>query len=177
MILISGPSALPPPANVELIAVRSATEMQAAVNAHLASADVLVMAAAVADYTPERRTAGKIEKADGPLGLTLVRTPDILADAGRARGASARPVLIGFAAESGAPSERGRLKLRTKQADMIVANDISRTDAGFDSETNAVTILTAAGDEEIPLAPKSQIASMILDRAEKLLAQVPVRSA
>ena len=60
---------------------------------------------------------------------------------------------------------------------MIVANDISRTDAGFDSETNAVTILTAAGDEEIPLAPKSQIASMILDRAEKLLAQVPVRSA
>ncbi len=177
VILISGPSALSPPANVELIAVRSATEMQAAVNTHLASADVLVMAAAVADYTPERRTAGKIEKTDGPLGLTLVRTPDILADAGRARGASARPVLIGFAAESGAPSERGRLKLRTKQADMIVANDISRTDAGFDSETNAVTILTAAGDEEIPLAPKSQIASMILDRAEKLLARVPVRSA
>ena len=177
VILISGPSALQPPANVELIAVRSATEMQAAVNTHLASADLLVMAAAVADYTPERRTTGKIEKADGPLGLTLVRTPDILADAGRARGASARPVLIGFAAESGAPSERGRLKLRTKQADMIVANDISRTDAGFDSETNAVTILTAAGDEEIPLAPKSQIASMILDRAEKLLAQVPVRSA
>ena len=177
VILISGPSALQPPANVELIAVRSATEMQAAVNTHLASADVLVMAAAVADYTPERRTAGKIEKADGPLGLTLVRTPDILADAGRTRGASARPVLIGFAAESGAPSERGRLKLRAKQADMIVANDISRTDAGFDSETNAVTILTAAGDEEIPLAPKSQIASMILDRAETLLAQVPVRSA
>ena len=178
VILVSGPSALQPPANVELIAVRSAAEMQAAVNAHLASADMLVMAAAVADYTPRTAHGRQDRKGGWPARRsTLVRTPDILADAGRARGASARPVLIGFAAESGAPSERGRLKLRTKQADMIVANDISRTDAGFDSETNAVTILTAAGDEEIPLAPKSQIASMILDRAEKLLAQVPVRSA
>ena len=112
------------------------------------------------------------------MALNLVRTPDILADAGtNARRASGRPMLIGFAAESGDPAERGRLKLRAKQVDMIVANDISRADAGFDSESNAVTILTDAGEEEIPLAPKSQIASIILDRAEKLLAAVPVRSA
>lgn len=176
VILISGPSMLSPPSNVEVIRVRSASEMQAAVNAHLSSADLLVMAAAVADYTPDHRTDGKIEKSDGPLGLTLVRTPDILADAGRARGSATRPVLIGFAAESGDPVERGRAKLRAKRADMIVANDISRADTGFDSETNAVTILTATGAEEIPLASKSRIAALILDRAEKLLSPVPARS-
>jgi phosphopantothenoylcysteine decarboxylase/phosphopantothenate--cysteine ligase len=177
VILISGPSMIPPPANVEVIRVRSASEMQAVVSTHLSAADLLVMAAAVADYTPEHPTQGKIEKSDGRLGLNLVRTPDILADAGRSRGSSPRPVLIGFAAESGDAVERGRLKLRTKHADMIVANDISRSDAGFDSETNAVTIVTAAGDEEIPLAPKPHVAAIILDRAEKLLSPVPARSA
>jgi phosphopantothenoylcysteine decarboxylase/phosphopantothenate--cysteine ligase len=176
VILVSGPTSLAPPANVELIKVRSAIDMQNAVTRHLSSADLLVMAAAVADYMPEHRADGKIEKTEAPLALRLVRTPDILAEAGRARGASQRPVLIGFAAESGDPAERGRRKLRAKHVDMIVANDISRTDAGFDSETNAVTLITDAGAEEIPLAPKSDIASIILDRAEKLLSPSPARS-
>jgi phosphopantothenoylcysteine decarboxylase/phosphopantothenate--cysteine ligase len=177
VVLVSGPSSLTPPANVEIIRVRSAREMQSAVTKHVGSADLLVMAAAVADYMPERVTDGKMGKSDAPLALTLVATPDILAEIGQARGASSRPVLVGFAAESGDPAARGRLKLRSKRADMIVANDISRADAGFDAETNAVTIVTAAGDEQIPVAPKSQIASIVLDRAEKLLSPVPAPSA
>ena len=83
--------------------------MHAAVNRHAADSDIVVMAAAVADYTPERGSAGgKMEKSDGPLDLRLVRTIDILAELGRARGAAGRPVLVGFAAESGDPVPRGR---------------------------------------------------------------------
>ena len=177
VVLISGPTNLTPPANVELVRVRSAAEMQTAVDRQLASADMLVMAAAVADYTPRRRASEKIEKTDADLALDLVPTPDILAAAGHGRGAAARPLLIGFAAESGDPAARARLKLRSKKVDMIVANDISRTDAGFDAETNAVTLVTAAGDETVALAPKSQIAATILDRAEALLAQMSARPA
>jgi phosphopantothenoylcysteine decarboxylase/phosphopantothenate--cysteine ligase len=175
VILISGPTSQPVPANVEVVLVRSAVEMQAAVDAHIASADLLVMAAAVADYAPERRADGKIEKTEAPLTLNLVRTPDILANAGRARRGNQRPVLIGFAAESGDVLGRGRMKLRTKQVDMIVANDISRSDAGFDADTNAVTLITEGGDEPVGLAPKFQIAAAILDRAEKLLSWTPVK--
>lgn len=177
VVLVSGPSLLTPPPNVEVIRVRSAREMQAAVTKHVGSADLLVMAAAVADYMPQQVTDGKIGKSDAPLTLTLVPTPDILAEIGQARGASSRPVLVGFAAESGDPAARARVKLRAKHADMIVANDISRTDAGFDTETNAVTIVTATGDEQIPVAPKSHIAAVVLDRAEKLLSPIPARSA
>ncbi len=173
VVLVSGPSGLAAPANVELVRVRSAVEMHGAVLEHLTAADMLIMAAAVADYMPEERTAGKMEKSDGPLALTLVRTPDILAEAGKARGSARRPLLVGFAAESGDPIARARAKLRAKNADMIVANDISRSDAGFDSETNAVTLVTASGDEPLVVAPKAEIAFAILDRAEKLFSWIP----
>jgi phosphopantothenoylcysteine decarboxylase/phosphopantothenate--cysteine ligase len=170
VVLVSGPSHLPAPPGVEVYAVRSAHEMQAAVQQHAGDADVVVMAAAVADYTPDKgRTAGKIEKEDGALDLRLVRTPDILTDLSRARGTAALPVLIGFAAESGDPKTRGRAKLVRKNVDLIVANDISRSDAGFDSDANAVTIIATDGDTEIPLAPKSEVAAAILDRAEAIL--------
>lgn len=170
VVLVSGPSHLTPPAGVEVIAVRSAQEMQTAVQRHAADADVVVMAAAVADYTPDRgRAAGKIEKGDAPLDLRLVRTPDILSELSRTRGAASLPILVGFAAESGDPKARGRAKLVGKKVDLIVANDISRADAGFDSDANAVTIIAAAGDTEIPLAPKSDIAAAIMDRAEAML--------
>jgi phosphopantothenoylcysteine decarboxylase/phosphopantothenate--cysteine ligase len=168
VVLISGPSVQPPPAGVELVRVRSAEQMNRAVQQHASDADLVVMAAAVADYTPERR-AGKIEKTDGPLELSLVRTPDILAGLGHRRGTAARPVLVGFAAESGDPVERGRQKLLRKRADMIVANDISSEDAGFDSDLNAATIITADGAEVFPLGPKTALASLILDRTETLL--------
>ena len=96
-------------------------------------------------------------------------TPDILAELGRREAAHRSPLLIGFAAESGEPVARGREKLRRKSADMIVANDISRADAGFDVETNAATIITADGEEVFPLGQKTELASRILDRAERLL--------
>jgi phosphopantothenoylcysteine decarboxylase / phosphopantothenate---cysteine ligase len=126
----------------------------------------------VADYTPGTATPGKIEKSDALLELRLVRTPDILAELGRARGAARSPVLVGFAAESGDPVPRAKEKLRRKNVDLIVANDISRTDAGFDAETNAVTIVANDGEQIVPLGPKSEIAATILDRAEACLARV-----
>jgi phosphopantothenoylcysteine decarboxylase/phosphopantothenate--cysteine ligase len=174
VLLVSGPTNLAAPAGVELIPVRSAAEMHAAVQHHAASSDIVVMAAAVADYTPERRSTGKIEKSDAPLDLRLVRTPDILAELGRARGSNPRPVLVGFAAESGDPVERGRAKLLRKHVDFIVANDITRADAGFEVDTNAVTMISHDSEETMALTPKSDVASRILDRAElRLKAQAP----
>jgi phosphopantothenoylcysteine decarboxylase/phosphopantothenate--cysteine ligase len=172
VVLVSGPTKLDPPAAAEVVRVRSALQMRDAVQRVAGEADIVVMAAAVADYTPHGGLlAGKIEKtADGkPLELTLVPTPDILAELGSRRAGAARPILIGFAAQSGDPVERGRQKLRSKRADMIVANDISRSDAGFDVPTNAATLITSAGEEEFPLGPKTELASLILDRAETML--------
>ena len=151
--------------------IRSAAQMHAAVNRHAAASDIVVMAAAVADYTPERGSAaGKIEKSEGPLDVRLVRTTDILAELGKGRGGARRPVLVGFAAESGDPAPRGRDKLRRKQVDLIVANDISRAEAGFETDANAVTMISSDGEEAIALAPKAEIAARILDRAEAMIA-------
>ena len=174
VVLVSGPTPLGPPAGIEVVRVRSAAEMHKAVMAQAPGADLVIMAAAVADYAPARPADGKIEKSDGALQLELVRTPDILADLGRARTGTSQ-VLIGFAAESGDPARRGREKLLRKNVDMIVANDVTRSDAGFDVDTNMVTLVTASGDEVVPLAPKSHIAGVILDRAEKMLERVAVR--
>ena len=177
VVLVSGPTRLEPPAGVEVVRVRRAAEMHNAVQAVASDADVIVMAAAVADYAPAQGAqAGKIEKHDGLLELRLVPTPDILAELGHRRGSAPRPVLIGFAAESGDPVARGREKLRRKAVDMIVANDITRPDAGFDSETNAATLISAAGDEDFPLGPKTELASRILDHAERLLAAAVKRA-
>ncbi|MFL6279148.1 MAG: bifunctional phosphopantothenoylcysteine decarboxylase/phosphopantothenate--cysteine ligase CoaBC [Vicinamibacterales bacterium] len=166
VVLISGPSVLAAPAGVELISVRTAAEMHAAVQPHAASSDIVVMAAAVADYTPERTAATKIEKSEAPLELRLVRTPDILAELGRIRGTNPKPVLVGFAAESGDPVGRGRAKLLRKHVDFIVANDITRADAGFDADTNAGTIISHDTEETIAVTPKADLAARILDRAE-----------
>jgi phosphopantothenoylcysteine decarboxylase/phosphopantothenate--cysteine ligase len=174
VVLVSGPSTLDAPPNVEILRVRGAAEMHRAVMAHAATAAIIVMAAAVADYAPRRRAGGKLVKTDAPMSLDLERTPDILADLGAAKTA-AGPVLVGFAAEAGDPVRRGREKLERKHADMIVANDISRSDAGFGADTNAVTLVTAGGDEPIALAPKAQIAGVILDRAEQILHRVAAR--
>ena len=167
VLLVSGPSNLPAPAGVEIVRVRSAHDMHAAVQRHAGDSDIIVMAAAVADYTPERGpAAGKMEKSEAPLDLRLVRTPDILEELGRARGNAGKPVLVGFAAESSDPVARGRAKLLRKHVDFIVANDITRADAGFDADTNAVTIISQDDEEPIALAPKAEIAARILDRAE-----------
>jgi phosphopantothenoylcysteine decarboxylase/phosphopantothenate--cysteine ligase len=177
VVLVSGPTKLDVPNGVQLERVRSATEMARAMMRQVQGADAVVMAAAVADYTPEGGTAAaKMGKSDGPLTLTLVRTPDILADLGRARGAATTPVLVGFAAETGDPRPRARQKLASKQIDLIVANDVSRAGAGFDTETNAAVLIAADGEVETPMQLKSELASTILDRVEALLASRTVRA-
>jgi len=180
VVLVSGPTRLDAPAGVTLERVRSAAEMARAVREHAQGADAVVMAAAVADYTPERGpAAAKLPKSDGPLQITLVRTTDILQELGQGRRDAARPVLVGFAAETGDPRERARRKLARKQVDLIVANDVSRGDAGFDVETNAAILIDANGEIETPVQPKAVLAGTILDRVERLLtaaAAQPVRS-
>ena len=178
--LVAGPTRFEPPAAQQVVRVRSAAEMHEAVMQGAARADVVIMAAAVADYTPAQRAAGKIAKTDGPLTLTLERTKDILADLGGMRDAlgGAAPVLVGFAAETADVVARGRAKRARKNVDMIVANDVSADDRGFDAPANEVTIITADGEEAIPLQSKEHVAARILDRVESLLsarAVAPVR--
>lgn len=171
VVLVAGPTRVPPPDGLELVRVRSAVEMHAAVMARADAADCVIMAAAVADYTVDGGPrAEKQAKRDGPLTLTLVRTPDILQDLGRRRGDAASPVLVGFAAETGDPVERARGKLRAKRVDLIVANDVTQPGAGFDVDTNEVTLVSAIGDERLTLRPKAEIAAAVLDRVEALLA-------
>jgi phosphopantothenoylcysteine decarboxylase/phosphopantothenate--cysteine ligase len=168
--LVLGPSPLEPPAGIEVERVRSAADMHAAVMRQASDADAVVMSAAVADYTPaEGPHQQKVAKADGPLTLTLVRTKDILGDLGRSRNGGARPVLVGFAAETQDLLARARTKLTAKQVDLIVANDVSRTDAGFEVETNVATLIDADGEMSLPLMSKRDLAARILDRIETRL--------
>jgi phosphopantothenoylcysteine decarboxylase/phosphopantothenate--cysteine ligase len=130
------------------------------------------MAAAVADYSPrDGQAAEKIEKGEGDLNLILRRTPDILRDLGRRRGSNPRPVLVGFAAETSNVLERAREKLEAKQLDVIVANDVSRADAGFGVATNAATIVERDGGnvEDVPLGTKQALARVILAHLARLL--------
>jgi phosphopantothenoylcysteine decarboxylase/phosphopantothenate--cysteine ligase len=130
------------------------------------------MAAAVADYTPAEPASQKMPKSGEALTLTLRPTPDILADLGARRGSSGSgPLLVGFAAETNDVVARARAKREKKRVDLIVANDVSRADAGFDVDTNAVTIVGAEITESLPLLPKSQVAAEILDRVERLIAE------
>jgi phosphopantothenoylcysteine decarboxylase/phosphopantothenate--cysteine ligase len=167
--LVAGPTPVEPPAVAEVIRVRSAAEMHVAVTAHGTVADVVIMAAAVADYTPAGgAAAAKIEKG-GALTMTLERTADILADLGAARGDRARPVLVGFAAQTGDPVPAARRKLAAKRVDMIVANDVTQSGAGFDVTTNQVTLVADDGVEALPMLSKADVARRILDRVERRL--------
>jgi phosphopantothenoylcysteine decarboxylase/phosphopantothenate--cysteine ligase len=176
--IVAGPTHVRPPAADEVITVRSAAEMHAAVMRIAPAADVVVMAAAVADYTPARPAAGKIAKSDAPLTLTLERTRDILAELGRlpSRTAAGTPLLVGFAAETGDAVAKAREKRARKNVDLVVANDVSRPGAGFDGDTNAVTIVSADGAEDVPLQSKTAVAGVILDRVERLLKSSPARA-
>lgn len=169
--LVTGPAHLPHPRVAEIVPVRSAADMHAAVLARGAESDLVLMAAAVADFTPTAKVGQKIATEDG-LQLTLTRTTDILADLGKlpSRAAADRPVLVGFAAETHQVVQRARQKLERKAVDLIVANDVSRPGAGFEVDTNAVVLVSREGVEEIPLQHKSAIAGRILDRVERLLA-------
>jgi phosphopantothenoylcysteine decarboxylase/phosphopantothenate--cysteine ligase len=167
--LVAGPTAIEPPAVGEVVRVRSAREMHAAVMARAGDADVVVMAAAVADYAPAVVAESKIEKG-GPLRIDLERTPDILADLGARRGDGQRPVLVGFAAQSGPVEGAARGKLEAKRVDLVVANDITEPGAGFDVETNHVALVSHEGVERLPLMSKREVAGLVLDRVEARLA-------
>jgi phosphopantothenoylcysteine decarboxylase/phosphopantothenate--cysteine ligase len=167
--LIAGPTRVDPPAVSVISRVRSAAEMHAAVMQAAAGADAIIMAAAVADYAPTTASPAKVAKADGPITLTLTRTRDILADLGAGRAGCSRPVLVGFAAETDDVLHKARDKRARKRVDLIVANDVSQSDRGFDVETNADTIVGADGAETVPLQHKDRVAARILDRVEGLL--------
>ena len=136
------------------------------------------MAAAVADYTPAEPATQKVKKAEGPVTITLLRTKDILGELGRMPSRQqGMPVLVGFAAETTGVVEYAKGKLQQKGADLIVANDVSRPDAGFDVDTNAVTLVSTKGHEELPLQAKGAVAAKIVDRIEQLLTAIPARNA
>ena len=178
VVLVSGPTDLQPPAGVELIRVTTAAEMRDAVVPRARQSDVVIMAAAVADYAPAERPAQKIHKSSDTLTLSLVRTPDILAELGRQRAAGDRPLLVGFAAETTDVVASARRKRREKGVDLMVANDVSRSDAGFEVDSNEVTLVSADGEETLPLQPKSAIAAQVIQRVEALLSHShpPVRT-
>ena len=168
--LVTGPSSLETPPVREVVRVRSAAEMHQAVMARAGDMQVVVMAAAVADYAPVERAGQKMPKNGETITLVLKKTPDILGDLGQRRLASGTgPVLVGFAAETENVVTRATAKRERKHADLIVANDVSRTDAGFDVDTNEVTIVGAGGVEALPLQSKARVAAEILNRVEKLL--------
>ena len=167
VLLVSGPTALPCPPGVDIIQVESADEMYRAVLAKLPIAEVVIKAAAVADYRPVTRADHKIKKSAAVPEIVLEPTPDILAEIGKQKG---HRVLVGFAAETEDLVANARAKLERKRLDLIVANDVSRVDSGFDADQNLVKILDAEGKvEELPLLTKREVADRILDRVAALL--------
>jgi phosphopantothenoylcysteine decarboxylase/phosphopantothenate--cysteine ligase len=172
--LVTGPTTIAVPAVNEVVKVRGAAEMHQAVLSRSDGQDVVVMAAAVADYAPAERAGQKVAKDADSLTLVLKKTPDILGELGQRRVAtSGGPILVGFAAETQDVVSRASAKRERKHADFIVANDVSRADAGFDVETNAVTIVGPDGAEPLPLQSKARVAAEILNRVERLLEARP----
>jgi phosphopantothenoylcysteine decarboxylase/phosphopantothenate--cysteine ligase len=168
VVLISGPVDLPLPYGVERVEVETSAQMNQAVNEARVGSEAVFMAAAVSDYIP-RYSPSKIKKTGAGLSLELDDGPDILAGLGHDR---SERILVGFAAETDDLVANARSKFERKGVDYIVANDVSRTDIGMDSDDNAVTILGRDGQSwEVPKASKVEIAEAILDR---VLGAVPV---
>lgn len=167
VVLVSGPVALAAPAGVERVSVESSADLCEAVLARGEWADIVIQAAAPADFRPVAMAAGKIKKTGAGMKLELENTTDIAAELGRRK----RPgqVLVGFAAETDDVLANAREKLARKNCDMIVANDVSRSDAGFGVDTNAVTLITADGARELPLMRKREAADGILDGVAALM--------
>jgi phosphopantothenoylcysteine decarboxylase / phosphopantothenate---cysteine ligase len=166
VVLVSGPTALETPQGVEQIDVRSTEEMQRAVQANFTGCTIAIFAAAVADYRPAEKSGQKIKRGAASLTLRLEPNPDILANVAKEKG---ERLVVGFAAETEQVAENARKKLAQKNADMIVANDVSKEDAGFDADTNIVTLFARDGrDLPLPKLSKSEVAERILDEAVRL---------
>lgn len=168
VILISGPTSLSPPRpDIRIVSVRTAEEMRKAVSEHVAWSTVVIMAAAVSDYRPQTTLNRKLKKGERELSLQLEQTADILAEVGRNKGDR---LVVGFAAETDELVANARKKLKEKNLDLIVANDVTRPDAGFEVETNLVKLLFPSGEiNEPPLASKEEVASFILNEIAALL--------
>jgi phosphopantothenoylcysteine decarboxylase/phosphopantothenate--cysteine ligase len=164
--LIAGPVACDTPAGVRRIDVVSACEMLDAVRRELAAAQALIMCAAVADWRPKRPSPVKLKKRDMPPILELEPNPDILLTLRPDKGGR---LFVGFAAETGDPLAEAQRKLAAKGLDLLVANDVSQSDAGFAVDTNRVMLLAPGCDtERLPLLTKHAVADRILDRLERL---------
>lgn len=166
-VLVAGPTSAAPPAGVEHVAVRSAREMQAAIEARLSDADAVIMTAAVADYRPAEMSERKIKKTadNDELSITLVKNPDILAGLGAARKGK-RPVLVGFAMETHDVVAYGKKKLVDKRVDLVVANEAA---VGFGRDDTQLTLIDHDGVEELPPSTKRAGADRVLDRVRSLL--------
>jgi phosphopantothenoylcysteine decarboxylase / phosphopantothenate---cysteine ligase len=167
VILVSGPSALKPPANATFIPIQTAAEMRNAVMSSLSEATIIIKAAAVSDFTVRQVAPEKIKR-KGPITLELEPTADILAEIGAQKNGR---IVVGFAAETEHVLQNARKKLQAKSLDAIVLNDVSQPGIGFDSERNAVTILTPSGAENIPETSKWEVAHRVLDTVVKIKAE------
>lgn len=168
VILVSGPTALAKPDGVRVVKITSAAEMQSEVMARVAECDVVIKAAAVADYRPLVRNSSKIKKKGDATTIELIKNPDILAQLG---GMKQRPFLVGFAAETEALADNAKKKVAEKNLDMIVANDVSQIDAGFNVDTNrALLIFRDGASVDCGLLSKDQLAGTILDH---IVARLP----
>jgi phosphopantothenoylcysteine decarboxylase/phosphopantothenate--cysteine ligase len=162
--LISSPTSLTPPQGVEFYAVKSALEMKKQVFNFNKGMDVIIKAAAVADYRPVKPASRKIKKKDDKYTLDLIRNPDILFELGKEKSRN-KYILVGFAAETGDLVSNAREKLKVKNLDMVILNDVTRKDSGFDVDTNQVRIIYKNGSEEdLALMTKTELAHQILDR-------------
>jgi phosphopantothenoylcysteine decarboxylase / phosphopantothenate---cysteine ligase len=164
VLLVSGPTALTPPASAELTRVESTEQMRDAVLNLLPQATIVIKTAAVCDYRP-KSTAGQKMKRKGPMTLELEPTPDILKDISLKKGTQ---ILVGFAAETENVLENARQKLVSKNLDAIVVNDVSREGVGFDTDRNAVTIITRDDVVEVPETTKWEVAQRVLDQVVRL---------
>jgi phosphopantothenoylcysteine decarboxylase/phosphopantothenate--cysteine ligase len=159
--LVSGPTALPPPARARLVRVGTAAEMRAAVIAEFPRATAVIMAAAVSDYSPEKFAPRKVKKGVGPIRLDLKPNPDILQELGATKN---EQILIGFAAETDELVANAKKKLHEKNLDLIVANDITLAGSGFEEDTNVATLLDRKGNvQSLPLMTKEELAERIFD--------------
>lgn len=168
VILVSGPTSLKPPPVSELIKVETALQMYQAVLEQFPRVKVLIKSAAVADYRPDSVSEQKIKKAAGELVVSMTSNPDILAEVGRQK--LEGQMLVGFAAETNDLEENALGKLKRKNLDLLIANDVTQPGAGFDHDTNAVRIFSTAGEiKAIPVMSKHTIAHKILDSVVELL--------
>ncbi len=168
VVLVSGPTSLKPPYGVAFISTETAEEMREAVFENRSGCDVVIKAAAVSDYRPRHSERQKIKKGADSVSLELVKTPDILAELGQDKAVSPC-ILVGFAAETEDLLANAREKLRSKGLDMVVANDVSRDDAGFKADTNKVKMIFKDGRvEDSPLMTKDEVAHLVLDRVNGL---------